>query len=442
MFHIKAALYCTGILCLVSQGVVADQPIEHLAPESRSVRVSYSEQASTDLEMFSESFKKGDETRLAELIAQGADVNVTNKYGATPLFMAVLADSTKGARLLLSAGAKPNAQRPKTGETALFMAAQKKNFETVDALIKANADVNLAGERGLTPLFIANVMNANDIVGRLIQAGADPNISDAAKNTSPLYIAAERGNVENIHMLLEANAHIDERTASGATPLYAAAENGHLNAVAALVEAGADPHVGPVVDDLVNAPLVAARANSHDDVVALLEKGLPTCGGLETFKGWGVFWMENYFSLEADLKTTKNIDRKIKLRFIKTSIGDYAMDFNRGHSVHDETDKEQILVDGQKIYEGRWQRKVTADGSSSYVMPRMKDDVIEKMTKGREAELRVIADMSGEFLAMSVKFSLEDFSEALDRAKKKMSEVPGIEAAGRCRPFRGFGFGY
>lgn len=433
----KANILCAAIICVVSQGAFAGVTIDHSVSDSQISQVAYNEQATTSLKTLSESFKKGDEILLVAPIKQGADVNVKNKYGATALFMAVLANSTTGVRILLSAGAKPDALRPKTGESALFMAAQKKNLEIVDALIGAKADVNLASQRGLTPLFIANVMNANDIVRQLIKAGANPNIRDIKKNTSPLYIAAERGNVENIQMLLKAKANINNRTISGATPLYVAAEKGHLDAVVALLEAGADPHVGVIVNDTVQAPLVAAHANNHNDVIAFLEKSLPSCSDRTDFQDWGVFWMENYFSLEADLKAMNAKDEKSNLRFLNTSNEHYAFDFNEGAAVRNETDKHQIFVDGKQVYEGRWTKSVKENGSVSYAMPKMDSAVIELMSKGHIGEIRVIANMSGEFLAKSVKFSLEHFSDALELAKKNMSEVEKNKATGRCRISKG-----
>ncbi len=435
----KNILLSILFLCLGSEQAMARAQSYHVVPSSHVQKVKYNKTATTNLKTLSNNFKKGDEKLLAALIEQGADVNVKNAYGAYPLFMAVLAQSEEGVRLLLNAGANPDVSKPKTKGTALFFAAQNKNKGIVEALIAAKANVNLGNSRGLTPLFIANVKDANDIVALLLKAGADPNIRDAKKNTSPLYIAAERGNVVNIKALIAAKANVDDYTVTGATPLYIASAKGHSDAVKLLLEAGADRHIA-VRDDngLVQAPLVIADKNKHDNVVALLEKDLPKCSGQETYKGWGLLWMENYYSVGADLKAmNNNIDKKYKLRFIKTSKGNYSMDFNQGHSVHDETNKEQIFVDGKKIYEGRWQRKINGAKSFSYVMPKMEDSVIDQMSKGRQAELRIVANGSGEYLAKSVKFSLKDFSSALDRVKKKVDAIKTNKAEGRCRLSRG-----
>lgn len=382
-------------------------------------------------------FAQGDEVLLEALIKQRADVHVKNDFGVTSLFMAVLADSSKGVRILLSAGAKPDALKPKTGETALLMAAQKKNIGIVEALIEAGADVNLTSRLGLTPLFIATVVNADDVVKRLLEAGADPNLRDEKKNTSPLYIAAERGNVNNIKALLWAKAKTNDYTERGATPLYVASEKGQFDAVKVLLEAGADHHISVREDGHVQAPLMIAAINEHDNIVALLEKDLPRCSGQEIYKGWGLFWMENYFSVEADLKAMNDINKNAKLRFVRTSSRGYAMDFNPGHSVRNEKNKEKIFVDGKEIYEGRWKRRVKNANSFSYVMPKLGDDVIDSMSKGRSAELRIIANVSGEFLVKSVTFFLKDFSKGLERVKNKMSAVKTKKAQGRCRVSKG-----
>ena len=57
---------------------------------------------------------------------------------------------------------------------------------------------------------------------------------------TPLCIAAQRGHLEVVRVLVESGANKDQgKTDDGATPLFVAAHEGHLEVVRFLVEAGA-----------------------------------------------------------------------------------------------------------------------------------------------------------------------------------------------------------
>jgi ankyrin repeat protein len=68
-------------------------------------------------------------------------INTADIDGTRPLHWAVRADELGTARLLLRAGADPNAQT-RLGVTALYLAAQNGNADMVKALLAAGADAN------------------------------------------------------------------------------------------------------------------------------------------------------------------------------------------------------------------------------------------------------------------------------------------------------------
>ena len=82
----------------------------------------------------------------------GVDLNLGNRHGATPLYIATVMNRVEIVRLLLS-DARINIDACKdSGATALFCAAQENRVEIAGLLIRHGADVNLAMNRGATPL--------------------------------------------------------------------------------------------------------------------------------------------------------------------------------------------------------------------------------------------------------------------------------------------------
>ena len=79
-----------------------------------------------------------------------------------------------------------------------------------------------------------------DIVGLLIGAKADKDQPTTDDGSTPLHIAIEEGNLDIVHLLVEAGASMDVPRSDGLAPLHMAAQKGHLEIVRLLVESGAD----------------------------------------------------------------------------------------------------------------------------------------------------------------------------------------------------------
>ena len=122
--------------------------------------------------------ESGDATpeRAQTFLDRGADVNVKDERGMTPLHYAQLnQQNLELLTLFLEAGADANA-RGVIGTPLFYAAAYNKNPEAITLLIEAGADVNAKNENGGTPLHAAAGWNSNpEVIAALIQAGADVN---------------------------------------------------------------------------------------------------------------------------------------------------------------------------------------------------------------------------------------------------------------------------
>jgi ankyrin repeat protein len=164
--------------------------------------------ATDKLKALTESYDFGNISRSRRLIKAGADVNVINKYGVTPL----------------------------------FMAAQNGHLEIVILLLKAGADVNIANkESGISPLWIASQQGHSEIIRMLLKAGADVNVTQKASGITPLWMAAQNGHSRIVWLMLEAGADVNAaHKESGITPLWIASQNGRPWIAKLLLGAGAD----------------------------------------------------------------------------------------------------------------------------------------------------------------------------------------------------------
>jgi ankyrin repeat protein len=219
------------------------------------------------------------------LLEAGADPNAANDFGATPL-MWCAGDAAK-VRLLLSKGADVHA-RSKLGRTPLLIAAAYDGAtEAARLLMEKGADVNARDEGGNTPLALAAGSNNLEVARLLIARGAQVNNVDGGGYT-PLLNAAGNGDrsAAMVKLLLEHDAQVNVKSGDTAeivkngpillghlTPLQVAAGQGNYETVAALIAAGADVNA----KDVRNAtPLVFAVATDHANpqvVELLLAKG-------------------------------------------------------------------------------------------------------------------------------------------------------------------------
>lgn len=146
-------------------------------------------------------------------------------------------------KLLLNANANVNSVDAKR-RTALAWAAEKGHDMAVDTLLSIpGICVDSRDVTGQTPLMIAARLDRIKIMSQLLISNAAINSEDEHKWTS-LSWAVANGHVRAVEFLLRAlGSFVDHRDGQGRTPFSLAAERGFIQIMHLLIENGADPHV-------------------------------------------------------------------------------------------------------------------------------------------------------------------------------------------------------
>jgi ankyrin repeat protein len=228
----------------------------------------------------------GETATVQILLDSGADTNVKDEKGRTPLHYAsakvnLLSEggvdtnaedenlqeafhnaSAKNQHgivsILLEAGADIN-KKNKTGETALHVASKLAYYETVYVLATtASCDLEAKNKDGHTASDLAlssspeiysflcqeserrpnldHVLAENKyaIVSLLLKRSADTNAEDENGET-PLHYAAAENNYKTVNLLSKAQADINKKNKNGETALHVASKLGNLKTVNLLV---------------------------------------------------------------------------------------------------------------------------------------------------------------------------------------------------------------
>lgn len=159
------------------------------------------------------------------------------------------------------------------GRTPLIIAAHGGHIDAVRRLVAAGADIDALDSQRYDALTVAAVRGDGDMVKALLALGADPGQITSPYEGTGLIAAADRGHVEVVNALIKGGAPLDHVNNLGWTALIEAIVLGnggrdHTRIAAALIEAGADTGLA---DRDGKTPLALARARGHDTIIKLLE---------------------------------------------------------------------------------------------------------------------------------------------------------------------------
>jgi len=172
------------------------------------------------------------------LIEAGASLDTRAEDGSTALLLAMGNErgDLEPAKLLLQAGADPNIPN-RYGRTPLFWVVTNGQAELVRLLLQAGADVHATTDAGNPPVQIAAFAGLPEVLTLLIDAGAPVNVQDQVGDT-PLHDAALQGRVAAAQALIAAGARVNTANNAGHTPLDLARQHGHGGVAQVLRAAG------------------------------------------------------------------------------------------------------------------------------------------------------------------------------------------------------------
>jgi len=191
-------------------------------------------------------------------------------------------------KLLLEAGANPNARDPR-GWIPLHVAARYWSISKVEQLVSAGSDVNARDKKGMSPAMIAFEQGQTDTFGLMVAHGA---------TFSTDLMSAYKGDLSRVQSLIENGKAQETFEQGGLTLLHAAAAGGHTAIVELLLTNGSD--VYSQTQSGYTALHHAAAGNHREVAELLLVKGADVNGEPKTPDGWS--WTTPSY-LHADVHT-------------------------------------------------------------------------------------------------------------------------------------------
>ena len=203
------------------------------------------------------------DTRTVQLLVDcGADVNVLNEDGQTPLHTAAggLLGRPELCSILLKRNAKIDAV-DKDGNQPLHLACDAAVMSTVQHLLDCNADVFATNNCHQTALHKAACSKRDrpEVCVMLIAKGAQVNATDGNGDTS-LHVAFQKRKMKTVDVLVENDADCNVVNVCGETLLHLACKSRveRVELCDKLISHGVNPHIA---DSEGNLPLHVALKN-------------------------------------------------------------------------------------------------------------------------------------------------------------------------------------
>lgn len=193
------------------------------------------------------------------LIRMKADVNSQDKWGRTPLSVAVWEGHHNIAAILMKAGGDPN-KGDNDGISPLMYTAFRGHLKIIENLLQYDANLNA---RTIGEGFNTKVGDLNPIAWNLLFAGSGAFLFAAAGNQ-----------LEVIRFLLQRGEDVNQRSIKGFTALHIAAKLGFQDICQELLDNKANPKLEAISknDGPDCTPLHLAAGHNHQEILVKLIK--------------------------------------------------------------------------------------------------------------------------------------------------------------------------
>jgi len=174
------------------------------------------------------------------LLKKGANVNIMDNNGKTPLFEAT---NKQIIQLLIVYGADVNVSLPNSNTTPLHFhssaSLSNKRKEIVEILLNVGANMYTERVDGETPLHTAAKGGDLELVQLFIYWGMSPDYTSSLTGETPLHSACKTtGNLHVVKFIISTGVNIIAQDANGQTPLHLAAMHGNSTTVSYLLACG------------------------------------------------------------------------------------------------------------------------------------------------------------------------------------------------------------
>ncbi|KAL8668405.1 MAG: hypothetical protein Q9168_006962 [Polycauliona sp. 1 TL-2023] len=193
---------------------------------------------------------------------------VRNRAYGTALLSAVRSQHITTVKTLIVYGADVNHVARENNIdypiSPLIVAVQNGDISMVTLLLSNKAQVNIE-DTSEQPLLIAVKSEYTEMVATLIAAGADVRGESGICRQTAVQVAARKGNVAIIRMLIAAGAELDPKDRGRSTLYNAVAGKGALPMVQFLLDSGANVH-----DEHQKGTICIAASHGYDHIIQLL----------------------------------------------------------------------------------------------------------------------------------------------------------------------------
>ena len=181
---------------------------------------------------------------LEMLYKAGADINVTSKEGAGPLYLAIKQDRIDCIKYLIERNAFVHLYDPSQAEfSPLFQSIKLANFAALECICDTGIDLDqLRDQNGYSPLTFAAFSNQDSILNYISLRVRNLDDEDPFEAHTVFVHYVLKNDFEMASKLLQRGSNLNYTNRDGKTPLSLAILLENDNAVKYLLGKGADPH--------------------------------------------------------------------------------------------------------------------------------------------------------------------------------------------------------